>query len=321
VAFEAQLRLAREWAVTGSLSDTTARAYRAGMASFFEWHARASGGREAPSAEVALDRSLTAFAHALLQESGGARGARQKVVNARCGLVAFMALPAGALPLSARALRAWTREAPVESYPPLPFAALLVVARQLWLRGERQCAAGVVLAFAALLRVGELVAMRVEDAAEAGDQRLIGVAAAGEGGLYLARTKTGPDQHAAVPAWAGAALRYLLSQSPAGGPLLGVSARSFRASLATALADIGLGGCGFVPHSLRHGGAVWRYSQGDSAEAIMIAGRWRSVETLRIYLALGRGRLLAAALPSAVATAAAALQAAGGVTAALGGAA
>lgn len=297
---------ARAWALEGSVAGSTARKYRAAMDAFLLW--RDGVGAGGGGGSRGLDHDLVAWAFHLRGREGGAtRGDRQRVLDARSGFSLFGLLPRGgaALPLSGRAMATWDREQPGESRPPLPWAAMLVVARQLVLAGHRQIGAAVVLAFATLLRASDLEVLRACDVALRGDRRLVRRDGGAAAGLHLRVTKTGPHQFVELPSWAEYALEVLHGAAPRPeARLAGDGRRVIAARLAEALGDVGLGGHGYTWHSLRHGGAVFRFLSGEHAEDILIAGRWRRLQTLQIYLATGRARLLAAELPAAVAAAA-----------------
>ena len=54
---------------------------------------------------------------------------------------------------------------------------------------------------------------------------------------------------------------------------------------------------GFVPYSIRRGGATFFYLKTNSLDAVMIRGRWREAATARIYLDDARATLVKMALP------------------------
>jgi len=70
--------------------------------------------------------------------------------------------------MSAQALLAWKRLHPGERHPPLTWSLTVAVAAQLARWGRVDMAVGTLLAFAALLRIGELCSLRVEDLLDAG---------------------------------------------------------------------------------------------------------------------------------------------------------
>lgn len=73
-----------------------------------------------------------------------------------------------------------------------------------------------------------------------------------------------------------------------------------RLAFMLALSKIGRENLGFVPHSLRHGGATHDYMPGLSMEDIQAMWRQFSSTSCRRYVQAGRGLILATVLPTSV---------------------
>jgi integrase len=118
--------------------------------------------------------------------------------------------------------------------------------------GALRHAIGTLLSFDCFLRVGELVALKREDVADAGDVRL-GVDSDNMT-LRLRFTKTGRDQWVVVKdTQVKQLVRLLLSSTKKGDFLFPFSTSSFRYHFKLACSTLGLSSS-YVPHSLRHGG-------------------------------------------------------------------
>jgi integrase len=85
-----------------------------------------------------------------------------------------------------------------------------------------------------------------------------------------------------------------------GASLFPYSAKYFRAHFKKACRSLGLKD-GYVPHSLRHGGATRDHMRGKNLEDILARGRWASTKSARHYVQAGRALLLACKTPAKVA--------------------
>jgi integrase len=164
--------------------------------------------------------------------------------------------------------------------------------------GHFRCAVGVVLAFDCLLRIGELVGLRVEDVADAEDAR-IGVDSV-DMTLRLRSTKTGPNQWVVVENPVVKTLvRQLVSTSPPDSFLFPFTASVFRNRFKSACSDLNLSPL-YVPHSLRHGGATRLHLLGRPMEDILLRGRWASNKSARRYIQSGKAMLMTMDVPRRV---------------------
>ena len=160
--------------------------------------------------------------------------------------------------------------------------------------GSLRAGVACVLAFDCLLRVNELLALRVCDVVQAGDRR-VGDRFDGMW-LRLAKTKTGSNKSVQVRNPAVRALvMQLLRYAHSSHKLFPYSASTFRSHFKRAAADIGVSK-DVVVHSLRHGGATHLFTEEKMAIAeIAEHGRWASVESARHYLQACRALLMARA--------------------------
>lgn len=250
--------------------------------------------REDPSSASDFDQVLHAFITDLYT-SGGHKSTASDLLY---GLLRLLPELKGRLPLSSLALKGWSRLSPAVSYPPLTWDLVCLISFRLAASRLWALAVGTLLAFDCLLRVSELVGLRVEDVADSGDPR-VGTRFSGMA-LRLRHTKTGPNQWVIVRSPAVVALvRMLLQDSKAasGGALLfPVSSDVFRRRFKKACAQLGLSDS-YVPHSLRHGGATALFIAGEGIEDIMLRGRWASNKSARRYIQAGPSLLLQQRVP------------------------
>jgi integrase len=171
-------------------------------------------------------------------------------------------------------------------------------------RGHTQYGVATLLAFDCLLRVSELMALRLEDIADAGDARM--------GSEYrqttvvIRQAKTGRNQ--SVTVWSDEVkvlLRPALDarvRSPRA-LLFSGGAAGYRRVFKAVCAELGLSER-YVPHSLRHGGATRLYLRGERIEDIMIRGRWASTTSARLYVQASKAMLMSVRAPREIARAA-----------------
>lgn len=245
--------------------------------------------------------------------------------RAKLALAGIMALRPALrrhLPESSAFLTGWKATAPSTQYPPMTRQLTAAVAADLARRGQFRVAVAALVAFDALLRVGELTKLRACDIVNTTDidrsyrPSLV---------LHLPKTKTGMNQSVTLldPAIA-ALLLHLVRQtvraerliakaarfmrgpttaaqresvqrqlrSIAGipgwtDPIFGVDDAEFRRAFKAATARLGLS-ARYVPHSLRHGGATHLHCLGVDVSSIVVRGRWRSLDSARRYLQAGQ---------------------------------
>ena len=200
--------------------------------------------------------------------------------------------------VEARALlRDWNTVARTQHWPPLPFPLVFLLAEDQVNRGRRDVALSFLLAFGGLLRISEVVGMRVQDVVFPEDARFYGITYVI---LALEHTKTGDDLSSEIRAeWIWPLLRAWVRVRATGGPQarLFPSAPELRAHLHQSLVTLGVAHVGFVFHSLRAGGAFHLLNRGISLEETLRLGRWRRPESARPYLQKLRALAAGNALP------------------------
>ena len=186
----------------------------------------------------------------------------------------------GHLQGSWKLLRTWQRHELPSRAPPLTWHILLVVLGYFQSR-HPQVALALHLAFRALLRTGELLALESKD--------MVLSPTTGTAVLYLGLTKTGARNPAAnsvsfkdfdlihrLHTWKSA-LQHTV-------PLIPWSATYFRTMFATALRECHLSTYQFKPYSLRRGGATDLWLSCQNYSLVAHTGRWSSERTLKVYI-------------------------------------
>jgi integrase len=231
-----------------------------------------------------------------LYDSGAAQSLARNTV---WGLVHRIPSLRRQLPTSTRTLKGWSRLEPTESYPPLTWPLTVAIAVQMARHHALREAIGTLFAFHAMLRVGELVALRREDIATAGDRRLGGSSVRTV--ARLRHTKTGPNKDLEIyDLDIASLLSDLVSATPRGARLFPFTADRFRRLFHTVCAELGLSSA-YVPHSLRHGGATYLHAvRGVEITEVMIRGRWANTKAARMYIQSGRALLLQKDVPREV---------------------
>ena len=81
--------------------------------------------------------------------------------------------------------------------------------------------------------------------------------------------------------------------------LFGFSAAVFRNAMAKARDALSLS-TSFTPHSLRHGHATHDYESGATVQDIAVRGRWRTLDSLLIYVQCGPAQAVLFRPPSSL---------------------
>jgi hypothetical protein len=243
-----------------------------------------------------LDKVLNNYIVHLYQAGQG----KATAVKTVYGIIMYMPEANKQLHNTSKSLQGWSRIHRPVSYPPLSWDMCVLISCQLARAGYWNHAVGCLLSFDCYLRVGELCGIQHADVADIGDSRV------GSSSPYmcirLAHTKTGPNKWVTVRnATVTAFMRSLLASSHAGNhPLFGFSSSNFRDTFKAACVAVGVAHVGYVPHSLRHGGATHDHIHAMPLEDIMLRGRWASNKSARMYIQTGRALLLTQAVPSSV---------------------
>jgi hypothetical protein len=201
------------------------------------------------------------------------------------------------LHLSYRCLRAYIRLRPSVSWPPMPWPVVLAVAEYLASVGKLREGVAVVVSAHCWLRVGEVVSLIHENFAASDDVRLGAVLPFAVLSVHDTKTKRF-DSVEVTRQDVGALLGWM--QDGPGMRLFPFTKSHLEGSLRDACAALGLAHCGYVWHSLRHGGATDACLAHVPFYDIMLRGRWQSERSARLYCQTGRALLLQRSLPDSV---------------------
>lgn len=266
--------------------DSTRQRYKAAVDDFIMWCD--NNGIEANS-KSDLDWELLEYIHDEYERNDD-KG-RTRVAHTMAGLQLFVPQLRGHLRLSAQALLGWKTRHPGQRHPPLTWDLTVAIAAQLARWGRFDMAVATLLAFSALLRIGELVGLRVEDFldAKSDDPRVDGTRISG---LRLRKTKTADNLFAELHTESVIQLlRALTAHKRPGARIFEFSAGNFRKWFKKAVVSLQLDHR-YVPHSLRHGGATALYMSSVPIETILHRGRWASTKSARYYVQSGEALLL-----------------------------
>ena len=200
----------------------------------------------------------------------------------------------GRLRLAWKLFKQWRRvEAPSRA-PPITVLLVRAIVCRAVERGELDFAALIALGFHALLRTGELLALRYCDL-EFNLRCGVVSLEASKGGL-----RTGSKEAVALRDPCTLKLLDTLwacrKQFP-GQKLWSSSGQAFRNQLQRYLRYFRVCHLEYKPYSLRRGGATFLLQQGVPLEAILLRGRWRSVSVARLYLEDGLAQLPSLRIP------------------------
>jgi integrase len=288
-----------------SLADSSRQRYRTALRLFCA-HARVTLRSLRSMRSAAVDELLSLFFHCQYAE----RRAYAVAEQALSAIVFQLPHLRFKLHRARRALRGWNRIREKSSHPPLTWQLTVMIAVAMACRGADAAAVATLLAFDCYLRISEFTRLACGDVALPGDARYGGVGTMPS--VRLARTKTGLNQYVQVrePIVAEIIAQYLHAYrfEAHDTPLFGFTAQAYRVLLHSVCSQLGLSAHGFVPHSLRHGGATRDEMRGATIEQIMHRGRWASSVTTRRYLQSGAAILMMRAVPSEIIQAAAAIE-------------
>jgi integrase len=283
--------------------EATRQAYRKAAIKFVEW--MDDVGVEAVTFKD-LDELMAEYVHLLYLAQPTASPTQG--IYVRYGVT--MLLPevtAHGLPITDRALAGWRARKPSTPWPPLTWDITVLIACSLARHGRLHAAVAILLGFHCYLRGSEIVELRRQDVSLPGDRRLGSVGMdPNSGHLRLRQTKTGTEQ--AVQIFDSSVLHLLAvickSKKPSD-RVFAFSSASLRNWFQAACRRLGLQQCGYVLHSLRHGGATRDFLRGVPIGDILSRGRWESNKTSRRYIQSGKALLLAVTIPESTSTLAA----------------
>jgi integrase len=229
-----------------------------------------------------IDRRFASYLRELYDNDGS----MQTGENARNALHLWLPRTKNRLRESHTVLHYWARQRKQHSYPPIPRNVAVLIAAALAQRGEIHAAIAVLLSFDCYLRVNECLSLTRADVTIPTDQRL-GDALANTT-IHLRKTKTLDNLSCVVhdPVVARLLQRILFSLPTPASRLFPVTLTAYREyHFKGTLRRLGLGHLGFVPHSLRHGGATHDYVVAKrTPEYIQRRGRWASIKSADRYI-------------------------------------
>eukprot|EP00435_Cladocopium_sp_Y103_P017447 s824_g4.t1 len=186
----------------------------------------------------------------------------------------------GKLKLSWRLMKTWVSHEIPNRAPPLSVDGLHLLVGYSLFKGEALFALSLLLGFHALLRTGELLALKARDVAVQSPK--------GPAVISLGLTKAGKRQGAAesVTVHSEDVCRRLFqwkNQVRSDASLTG-KAHAWRKHFSAVLTAVGLDQFDYRPYSLRRGGATHYFQLHGRFDSLLILGRWQSASTARIYI-------------------------------------
>jgi integrase len=231
---------------------------------------------------------------------------KSKASHTLYGILTYIPSLKLSLPGSKKAVRNWSKIHKNISYPPLTWQLTMIIALQLTRRGFRDMAIAVLLGFDCLLRIGELLGIRIGDVADEADGR---ISSEHKGMLIrLRHTKTGDNKWVQVLnpdiIYLVRSMIFFRRRFPSTSTatiddelLFDYSQDKFRRTFKSICSELGLSSK-YVPHSLRHGGATYYFFvRKMTMEDVLMRGRWASVDSARLYIQAGAAVLLGMKLP------------------------
>ena len=212
------------------------------------------------------------------------------VSNALCGLHFFEPLTKHCIPTAWRLFATWRKLEWPSRAPPLTCSIVRSLANYALSHGDLFFAALLCLGFFALLRTGEMLALRGTDILCSSTQLV----------LSLKGTKSGQrnsaDETVAVEDTfciliLQTVLDILSSKHALHQRLWEFSNQSFRNHFEAYMKRFGLEHLHFRPYSLRRGGATHLFQVSGSMELALVKGRWTSNKVARVYISDGLSKL------------------------------
>ena len=209
--------------------------------------------------------------------------------DALCGLQHYWPKIKGELKGAWKLYKNWRRIEVPQRAPPLPRPIALAVIGLLLHWEQPQMAFLIALGFHTFLRTGEILNLQYKD---------IHLLRNSKGAVTVRKSKTGLrfniDEAVAIydselfPLWELCQLPVL---RPPSEHIWNHSASSFRKLFYKALDALKVGDHGYQPYSIRRGGATHAFVTQQTMEAILLRGRWRSLQVARLYLEDGQSQL------------------------------
>jgi len=242
-------------------------------------------------------------------------GGKSKATNALFGYLTCYPQLKGSFPISRKCLKGYQNLAPSHSRPPLTYQIAVAIAATMTRSGFRDYGIAVLLMFHCYLRAQEMCDIQLSDITLKGDIRLGGTAnSIISAAVRIGKSKRGKNEFITITDQSIQSLLAIMikeksestsaatgaghgsynsaSSSSSSGKFFSFSYDSFLRLWHRTLKSLGIDDIGYVPHSLRHGGATHDYLAGIDIEAIQLRGRWKSTEMAKLYIQAGRALLL-----------------------------
>lgn len=239
--------------------------------------------------KLRVDPILNRYIVHLWELGGRTQSFRSKAKQTHAAVVQGRPELSGALPLCLASLRAWKKSSPSLSYPPIPREVMLHVVNLLYAQDDPEYALGIWMLFDGLGRASEILKVPLSQVYLPKRDPLSPQSSSIS--LTLSNSKTGVKSLCVSdPHLVEALSKRIRSRREEKHVLLfDFSYAQLKKRFSDACAVLGLARCGFVLHSLRHGGATFFYHVKKLAiEDIAVRGHWRSLEALRTYLQSAR---------------------------------
>ena len=276
-----------------SVKPSTRKVYMEALREFRDWLDTTSHPLT-PSNHRSFDRALTQFAHDTYR-SNPKRGARQRVVNARCAVNILYPHTTHNLPSTDRALRGWDNLKPPATKPPVSYGFALLLAHTAMRAGDYEQACFYLIAFDTFCRPREILDLCADDVSLPNGNF--------PGGLRLRSAKRGRNQSVTIRhPLAAAALQLLISRcAHSSGKLFSIPYHRLCNNLRRDQRKAGMAKADFVtPHCFRHGGASFWNAMAVPIDDIVARGRWASPNSAKTYIQTGSALLFSERLPPAV---------------------
>jgi len=264
------------------VSQLTLLRYKQALAILLKWW---SSSGNCPSVHGCVDTCAGLFVEHLWASNAGLSEARYSLA----ALQFFLPSVRKRLPYSWDLIRAWQKaEPPSRAAPFTPLITLAVAGCFLAVNAPRM-AGCCVMAFAALLRTGEIfVLLRKHLAFSVDLARVV---------ITIPRSKSGNrfGTKELVVIECPVAARFMwkiFGHLNGNDPLADFSLHKFRAAFNIILTTLDLQGFGFNLYSFRRGGATADFLRHGSAEKTLLRGRWQNLATARLYLQEGVAALV-----------------------------
>ena len=248
--------------------------YNRAILLFFEWLASKELGL--PDDLVMLDALLSEYAEILWQEGESRSG----LGDTLSGLTNYLKFLRGKLPDAWAQHSTWKKlELPARATPftkNILMAAVGVALSQ----NDLAMAAGLWLGFQGLLRTGELLGLLKADIQVFEEQSLAVISL----GFTEGGKRRGEKEQIIVSDAELVALLALLCENMRPGESLLPTEKFFRLRFGVILKELGLQKSGYMPYSLRRGGATSLFLETGDWQAVQARGRWQSIATAKIYV-------------------------------------